>query len=750
MIKRNLTKVLLLSGVLLTGNLASAYDFEAGGISYRLVSVKEKTCAVIQGNAAYPDVTVIPDTVEDKGTKFTVVGIAANAFDLTTGLTTITLPATLKYIENAAFFKTTKLKTVNATGLVPADISASPFATAVYTNATLNVPEGCWLAYQQSWSRFAIVNEPGFYTVNVDGYNWGIFSVKDKYARLMSRTAKFSGDFTVPATVTSRGVEYKVVEIGRNCFDGCGELTSVTMPEGLLAINDYAFRKCNKLTTVKVPESVVYFAQGMFNQCALLEKVDLSSKTTRVENITFQKCPKLNEVILPAGVEYVGASCFSDCPELTEVKNADKLKVIMSGAFKNTPKLNLVLPTGLTTLENSSFTGSGVTIGEWPAKIDAVLASTFQNCNNLKNVVLPKKLRLIGSSAFNGCKSLESITMPDSVDEPLGSMAFSNCSALKKFKFPRNIKVIPMNFLMNDTSLVEMDIPDCVEELHNYAISGLYNIPEIKLPKNLKKIAQGAMRYNRKIKTIEFPEGVELIGGMVLQGCTSLETAKLSNKIELLNSFTFRDCNSLKRVECIDSITTLANDAFENCTSLEEFTVPKKVKAIWAKAFLGCSSLKKITLPEGLDSIAKNAFQNCSTMNQIIFPASLQYIKDEAFKGCSGFGSVIVKGSTPAELVDNAFDAATYEKASLIVIPENALDAYSKADGWKNFKTRTTGVDGIETEPETPVYGKVGEIEAPDNARVFNLSGIETGKTGLERGIYIVVCGHRRYKVVVK
>ncbi|MDE5552650.1 MAG: hypothetical protein K2I91_05550, partial [Muribaculaceae bacterium] len=48
------------------------------------------------------------------------------------------------------------------------------------------------------------------------------------------------------------------------------------------------------------------------------------------------------------------------------------------------------------------------------------------------------------------------------------------------------------------------------------------------------------------------------------------------------------------------------------------------------------------------------------------------------------------------------------------------------------------------------IYGLDGRIEAPAGARVFNLSGIETGTENLPAGIYIVVFEGKTAKVIVK
>lgn len=48
------------------------------------------------------------------------------------------------------------------------------------------------------------------------------------------------------------------------------------------------------------------------------------------------------------------------------------------------------------------------------------------------------------------------------------------------------------------------------------------------------------------------------------------------------------------------------------------------------------------------------------------------------------------------------------------------------------------------------IYGLQGKIVAPEDARVYNLSGVETGKENLPAGIYIVRSGNNIVKVVVK
>ncbi len=64
----------------------------------------------------------------------------------------------------------------------------------------------------------------------------------------------------------------KVTTIGTNAFGCspqnslyfCGHLTSVTIPDGVTALGDYAFYSCTSLTDVTIPESVTEFGRDVF------------------------------------------------------------------------------------------------------------------------------------------------------------------------------------------------------------------------------------------------------------------------------------------------------------------------------------------------------------------------------------------------------------------------------------------------------------------------------------------------------
>lgn len=73
-----------------------------------------------------------------------------------------------------------------------------------------------------------------FYNLNAD----------DKVAAVAPKSGFCSGDITIPETVTYEDVDYSVTSIGYQAFYNCSELTSISIPNSVTVIDDYAFSFC--------------------------------------------------------------------------------------------------------------------------------------------------------------------------------------------------------------------------------------------------------------------------------------------------------------------------------------------------------------------------------------------------------------------------------------------------------------------------------------------------------------------------
>ena len=81
---------------------------------------------------------------------------------------------------------------------------------------------------------------------------------------------KPEGDLSMYATIG--GVA--VTSIGDHAFAGCGELTSVVIPDGITTIGSLAFSQCHKLTSVTIPNSITSIGNYAFpNHTAVIREM---------------------------------------------------------------------------------------------------------------------------------------------------------------------------------------------------------------------------------------------------------------------------------------------------------------------------------------------------------------------------------------------------------------------------------------------------------------------------------------------
>ena len=84
--------------------------------------------------------------------------------------------------------------------------------------------------------------------------------------------------------------------------DGCSvpkDITSVRFIEGLQKIGDRAFSECTSLESVTIPSSVVDIGKNAFHRCRNLSEVTFNDGLRKVGDGAFSNCESLESVTLP-------------------------------------------------------------------------------------------------------------------------------------------------------------------------------------------------------------------------------------------------------------------------------------------------------------------------------------------------------------------------------------------------------------------------------------------------------------------
>ena len=77
---------------------------------------------------------------------------------------------------------------------------------------------------------------------------------------------EYAGAIVIPSSVEYGSIPYTVTSIGDNAFSDCSSLNSITFPNSVKNIGDFAFGNTS-LTSITIPKSVTSIGNGAFAHC---------------------------------------------------------------------------------------------------------------------------------------------------------------------------------------------------------------------------------------------------------------------------------------------------------------------------------------------------------------------------------------------------------------------------------------------------------------------------------------------------
>ncbi len=371
---------------------------------------------------------------------------------------------------------------------------------------------------------------------------------------------------------------------------------------------------------------------------------------------------------------------------------------------------------------------------------------------------VPYPVKGIDEKAFLNNGTIDTITIPATITD-LGDDCFNQMSHLQEFRVDAAnqsfaakegvlytygyLQLLYYPKLLNEEGTLR--IPDETTYIAKNAAYGS-GIGELICGENLQEIDEKAFAYCSSLQKVVFNSNLRSIKENAFYKCENLTgtiqlpallndihaTAFAKTKVD-----TFRIDESNEQFASVDGV--LMDKAQKKILlvpgSWTEYTFPDDITTIGTYAFKNSKLQGKITLPPHVSVIEQGAFEGCESVTDLTLNAELTRIDNYGFWFCSGLQSITCLATTPPECGQNAWGGLNHSIP--LYVPEEAVENYKTADGWKDFNVQAIVHTASEVTPANE--GKDRE-EASKQLRNGQLFILRDGKTYNAQGMVITDC----------
>lgn len=674
---------------------------EQGGLIYAMNG--DNTEAIITGvhDYTFGDL-VIPEMMNNRP----VTTIAENAFRNKSGITSISLPASVTTIESQAFANCSDLTAINVDAnnesymsvdgvLFSKDGKTLVAYPAGKTDADYSIPAGVEdiTSYAFEDTQLTSINLPASFPYNASFYNafYGANNLEsltvdanhthikavngvlfsDDETNLIYCPRGKAGHYTVPSTVTY---------ILDQAFADCSKLTGVTLNDGLQSIEMYAFARCTGLTSISIPEGITNIYMCTFMNCSGLKTVSLPTTLNYIDQFAFANTGLIS-LTLPSNIEHIGSNAFADCEDIGEITcKATVVPTTDADAFKDVPSdIPGYVPAGSISAYQIAIGWNRFTNIQAITDPNLYITYTYNDNDHTATVtgvsqqysgalVIPGTVTYnntiytvtaIANHAFEYNTVLTSVDIAHTV-ETIGEYAFLSCTSLTDLIIGRNVKTIGKYAFSSCTSLTNIVYYAVGCENVATSIWSATTAPNktLTIKNSVRSIPDFAFSDLRNLASVTIPDNTESIGTYVFSNCTELTTVTFGYKLKTVGSGAFKN-SGITSID-MNNVENAYDGAFSNCRNLSTVTLRNSMTQIWSNLFEGCTALQSVDIPSAVTYIGPHAFSGCTslaTLSTAGYASNLTTIDKEAFRDCTALTSIDIPNSVTS-INDLAFYGA--------------------------------------------------------------------------------------------
>ena len=250
-----------------------------GGLTFTLDTFKNGyiLTAAIKG----PEEYTVPSEIDG----LPVVEVASGAFKNNLALKKVTLPDSIKTINQCIFENCTNIEELDVPFIgdkADPDFESHGTNNIGYFFNIDDPPDN--LPSLDNWLKSRTNYPPKYYYVPKK-----LRKVTVRGGEIYDSTFRYTDIVEVHL---GRGIK----TIGKNAFESCEKLERITTSSQILTIENEAFRECYSLKSIKITRNTSYIGIRAFSQCVDLEWAIIPASVIKISSSAFDGCESLDKI----------------------------------------------------------------------------------------------------------------------------------------------------------------------------------------------------------------------------------------------------------------------------------------------------------------------------------------------------------------------------------------------------------------------------------------------------------------------
>lgn len=335
-------------------------EFDYQGLRYKKLS--SSTVSVV-GPVEVQTERVIPETVVNNGTTYTVIEIGDRAFDCRL----VDSTPYKDYVGKPNFVSIKIPKTITRIG-----------AYAFRQCGDMHTNSGLVNVIFDSESQLKLIDHDAFA---------GCYAIREfelpREVETIGENA-FYDDWCIKKFTFQEGSRLK--SIGGNAFHCNSSLQSLTLPSSVTNIDHHAFYQCSSLDEFVIPDGVESIERAVFAECSKLKTVTVPNSVKKIVQKAFLNCSSLETVVYKGTADQWDNLINSSNFEQTDngnFKNPTALKYLCTVTFEmnghGTAPVAQTIYTGDKLASVADPTAVGYTFGGWYTDKELTKAFDVEN-----------------------------------------------------------------------------------------------------------------------------------------------------------------------------------------------------------------------------------------------------------------------------------------------------------------------------------------------------------------------------------